>query len=104
MSSKKTEIYNELYLTYDERVTQVTLKCIGSLCQINRVKHLFDKHPLVIIIRSLVFSKLLYGSSVWPNTTKKNIELVQAVQNFAAPTVSGTRKFDNAKPILKKLQ
>ena len=101
---KKQRATMNCNLTYDEHVTQVTLKCIGSLCQINRVKHLFDKHPLVIIIRSFVFSKLLYGSSVWPNTTKKNIELVQAVQNFAAPTVSGTRKFDYAKPILRKLQ
>ena len=91
-------------LTYDEHVTQVTSKCIGSLCQINRVKHLFDKHTLVTIINYLVFSKLLYRSSVWAHTTKKNIELLQAVQNFAARIVSGTRKFDHVTPILKQLQ
>ena len=46
-------------LTYDEHVTQVTSKCIGSLGQINRVK-LFDRRMLITIINSLVFSKLLY--------------------------------------------
>ena len=55
-------------------------------------------------INSLVFSKLLYCSSVWANTTKKNIELLQTVQNFAARIVSGTRKFDHVTPILKQLQ
>ena len=65
---------------------------------------MFDKHTLVTIIRSLLFSKLLYCSSVWANTTKKNIEPVQAVQNFAAPIVSGTRNFDHVTTVLKQLQ
>ena len=52
-------------LTYDEHVTQVTSKCIGSLCQINRVRYLFDRSTLITRINSLVFSKLLYCSSVW---------------------------------------
>ena len=73
------------------------------LKKINRVKYLFDKYMLVTIINSLVFSKLLHCSSVWANTTKKNIELLQAVQNFAARIVSGTRKFDHVAPILKQL-
>ena len=74
---------------------------LGSLCQINRVKHLFDRCTLITIINSLVFSKLLYCSSVWANTTKKKVELLQTVQNFAARIVSGTRKFDHVTPILK---
>ena len=88
-------------LTYDEHITS---KCIGSLCQINRVKYLFDRRTLITTINSLVFSKLLYCSSVWANTTNKNIELLQTVQNFAARIVSGTRKFDHVTPILKQLQ
>ena len=91
-------------LTYDGHVTQVISKCIGSLCQINRVKYLLDRRTLITIIHSLVFSKLLYCSSVWATTTKKNIELLQTVQNFAARIVSGTRKFDHVTPILKQLQ
>ena len=60
-------------LTYNKHITQLTSKCIGSLCQINCVKYLFDRRMLITIINSLVFSKLLYCSSVWPNTTKKNL-------------------------------
>ena len=66
------------------------------------------------IVNSLVFSKLLYCSSVWAethygflvwaNTTKKNIELLHTMQNFAIRIVSGTRKFDHVTPILKQLQ
>ena len=93
MSAKNLGVTMACNLTFDERVTRVTSKCIGSLCQINRVKH--DKHTLVTLINSLVISELLYRSSVWANTTKKNIELVQAVQNFTARIVSGTWKFES---------
>ena len=84
--AKNLGVTMDCNLTYDEHITQLTSKCIGSLCQINRVKYLFDRRTLITIINSLVFSKLLYCSSVWrANTTKKNIELLQTVQNFAAP-------------------
>ena len=83
-SAKNLGVTINCNLTYDEHVTQLTSKCIGSLCQINRVKYLLDSGTLITIINSLVFSKLLYCSSVWANTTKKNIELLQTVQNFAA--------------------
>ena len=65
-----------------------------------RIKYLFDRRTLITISNSLVFSKLLYCSSVWPNTTKKNIELLQTVETFVALIVSGTRKFDYVTPIL----
>ena len=91
-SAKNLGVTMECNLTYDEHVTQLTSKCIGSLCQINRVKYLFDGRTLIAVINSLVFSKLLYCSSVWANTTKKNIELLRTKQNFAARIVSGTRK------------
>ena len=66
--------------------------------QINRVKHVFDKNALVIIINALVFSKLFYCSSVWSNTTQTNLDQLQAVQNFVCRTVSGAGKLDHTTP------
>jgi len=105
-SAKNLGVTMDCNLTYDEHVTQVTSNFIGSLCQINRVKYLFDRRTLITLINSLVFSTLLYFSLVWANTstTKKNIELLQTVQSSAAYIGSGTRKFDHVTPILKQLQ
>ena len=89
--------------SFDEHVTEVVFKCIGSLCQINRVKHLFDRSTLITIINLLVFSKLFYCSSMWASTKKKNIAGLQKVQNFATRTVTGQRKYDHITPILKGL-
>ena len=71
-------------------------------CNLTYAEHV--TRTLITIINSLVFSKFLYCSLVWANTTKKTIELLQTVQNFAARIVSGTRKFDHVTPILKQLQ
>ena len=102
-SAKDLGVIVDSHLSFDEHVTEVVFKCIGSLCQINRVKHLFDRSTLVTIINSLVFSKLFYCSSMWASTTKKNIARLQKVQNFAARIVTGARKYDHITPILKEL-
>ena len=99
-SAKDLGVIVDSHLSFDEHVTEVVSKCIGSLCQINRVKHLFDRSTLITIINSLVFSKLFYCSSMWASTTKKNIARLQKVQNFAARIMTGARKYDHITPML----
>jgi hypothetical protein len=67
------------------------------------VKHLLDTETLTIIIKALVFNRLYYCSSVWSNTSKKNINKLQSVQHFAARLVRNTRKFDHITPVLSEL-
>ena len=57
-----------------------------------------------MIINALVFSKLLYCSTMWSNTSGKNISKLQSVQNFAARIIAGTGKFDHITPALKELR
>ena len=91
-------------LTYNEHIITTVSACMKRLGQINRVKHAFDQRTLIMIINSLVFSKLFYCSNVWSNTTECNLDKLQAVQNFACRIISGARKFDHITPILKRLQ
>ena len=94
-SAKSLGLVLDSHLSFDEHVTYLVSKCTGSLCQLNRVKHLFDRSTLMTIINALVLSKLLYCLSVWAGATKKNIERLQKVQNFAVRIVTGTRKFEH---------
>ena len=77
---------------------------MSTLGLINRVKHVFKKELLVMIINALVFGKLYYCSSVWSSTTDTNIKKLQCVQNFAARIISNTRKYDHITPVLKSLK
>ena len=56
-----------------------------------------------IIINVLVLSKLYYCASVRGNTSKKNLDKLQKIQNFAARILSGTKKFQHIILILKEL-
>ena len=88
-------------LSYDEHISKTLSSCASRLCQINRVKHVFDQKTLKLVINALVFSRLFYCSSVWSNTAKKNVNKLQLVQNFAARIVVNKRKYDHVTPILK---
>ena len=50
-----------------------------------------------------MFSKLFYCSSVWSSAAATNLLNLQAVQNFAARIICGSRKFDHVTPLLKEL-
>lgn len=64
---------------------------------------MFNRELLLTIIKTLVFSKLFYCSSIWSNTLGKNICKLQSVQNFVMLLITGTKKFDHSTPALKEL-
>ena len=102
-SAKSLGVVIDSHLSFYEQVTDLISRCTGSLCQIGRVKYLFDRSTLIKIINDLVFSKLFYYSSVWAGVTKKNIERLRKVQNFAVRIVTDARKFEHITPYLKDL-
>ena len=93
--AKDLGVYVDQYLNYDVHTTKTASSCMNQLVQISRIKHLLDRKTLLLLLNSFVFSKLLYCSSVWGNTSKRNLHKLQLVQNFAARVVLGLRKFDH---------
>ena len=91
--------------TYDCHtcISNVVSPCMAKLCQIKRVKTSFDGKTLEQLVSLLAFSKMLYCSIVWSNTSTTNIKKLQPVQNFACKVVIETRKFDHVTPLLHEL-
>ena len=56
------------------------------------------------ILNTLVFSKVYYCSNVLANTSRNNIQKLQAVQNYACRIVTGAQKYDDITPCLKELK
>ena len=77
---------------------------MSRLGQINRAKHALDRRTLLIVMNTLVFSKLFYCSNMWVNCSKLNIDKLQLVQNFACRIVSGIRQYDHVTPDLKRVR
>ena len=102
-SAKDLGVFLDPHLTYDHHISCVMSSCFAKLCQINRVKRSFDQETPELLITSLVFSKMLYCSSVWSNTTLQNINRLQSIQNFASKIVTNSRTFDQLTPLLREL-
>ena len=74
-------------VTYNDHITKTVSTCLQKLIQIKRIKHLIDKSALLLLlVSSLVFSELYYCSSIWSNTSKRNIKKLQLIQNFVKRT------------------
>ena len=102
-SARDLGIEMDATLSFDEHITNTVSSCFASLCQINRIKHLFDSKSSENVIHALVFSRLFYCSPVWSSTSKKNVSKLQSVQNFSARVVTGSRKFEHITPVLRVL-
>ena len=73
-SAKDLGVILDPNLSYDQHITHVS-SCFSKLYQINRVRDSFDEDTLKLLITSLVFSKMLYCSTVWSNTSLGNINI-----------------------------
>ena len=102
--AKDLGVYIDQCLTYDVHISKTASSCMNQLVHIRRIKHLLDKKTLLLLINSFVFSKLFYCSSVWGNTSKRNLHKLQLVHNFAARVVLGLRKFDHISQGRKSLR
>ena len=101
--AKDLGIHIDQSLTYNDHITKTASSCLHKLIQINRIKHLLDKKTLILLMNCFIFSKLLYCSTVWSNTSRSNIKKLQLVQNFAARIVLGLRKFDHISQGIRSL-
>ena len=102
-SARDLGIIMDSHLTYDSHISYLVSLCLSKLVQINRVKKNFDKDILMLIILSLVFSKMFYCLSVWSNTSKNNIKKLQLIQNFTCRIITGSQKYDHVTPLLQQL-
>ena len=81
LSTKSLGVVMDCHLSFDEHVTDLHVTDLvsrgtGSLCQIGRVKYLFDRSTLIKIINAqkCKLNVNCSWSSVWAGVTKKNIE------------------------------
>ena len=100
-TAKELRVYIDNSLNYNDHINKISSSCIFKLIMINRMKYLLDKKTILLLIHSFVFNKLLYCSSVWSNTSNKNIKKLQLTQHFAARIVLGLKKYDHISEGLK---
>ena len=102
-SAKDLGVTLDSNLPFNSHIASLTSHLLSTLVQINRVRHLFAKEVMCIILNSLVFSKLFYCATVWFGAPKENIHELQLIQNFAGRILTNTKKFYHITPVLHEL-
>ena len=100
---KDLGVWIDSALSYDEHITKLSLSCLYKLFRINRIKHLLDRRTLITVINAFVFSRLFYCSTVWGNTSEKNVKKLQSIQNFACRIILDLKKYDHVSVALESL-
>ena len=90
-------------LTWDDHVTTLTRKCFGTLIGLSHVRHHLPADTIVTIVNALVLSHVRYGLPVYGNCTKKNLDRIDKILNFAARVISGRRKYDHVADVREAL-
>ena len=102
---KNLGVHFDKYMTFETHINKISTKVTGTLLDINRVKHCFDKESRIILIQSLVLSVLNHCNIIWGTTNTTLLTKIQKLQNFAIKVADGNaRKYDHVTPIFRRLE
>ena len=90
-------------LSWDSHVGVVSRRCSGVLVALSHVRHVLPIGVVKTLVAALVLSQVTYCLSIYGNGTKKNMDKIQKVLNFAARVIFGKRKFDHVSDLREKL-
>ena len=91
-------------LNWSKQVNAVRSKAMDSVRNLHRVNHLLEEKHRIALYKAIISPLFSYGDIIWGGCTKKDSEKLQRVQNFAAKSITGNRKYDSASASLKKLK
>ena len=90
-------------LTWEAHVTELSRRCMGLLIGLSHVRHCLPDGVIKTIVTAQVISRVNYCLSVYGNGTKKNLNRLQKILNFATRVIFGCRKFDHVTDLREKL-
>ena len=97
-------IFIDNKLNWSKQVNAVRNKAMDAVRNLHRVNHLLPEKHRVTLYKALISPLFNYGDIIWNGCTKKDSEKLQRVQNFAAKSITGNRKYDSATASLQKLK
>ena len=87
----------------NEHVNNITRICYGKLREISSIRKYITTEASQTLIQSMVVSHLDYGNSLLYGISDKLLAKLQRIQNAAARTILGYRKYDRISKGLFKL-
>jgi hypothetical protein len=100
---KSLGVVIDRYLSFDQHVKDVVKSSNFHIRGLRHIRPFLDQKTANTVACSIVSSRLDYCNSLLSGISAKNVRKLQTVQNSLARVVSGTKRRDHIKPVLKTL-
>ena len=97
-------VYIDDKLNWTKQVNYVKRKSMNVTRNIHRINYLLPIKQKVHLYNALISPQFDYADIIWGGCGKVNSQRLQIVQNFAAKSITGNKKFDSATKSLTKLK
>ena len=91
-------------LSWKKQVNDVKRKAMNCTRNIHRINNLLPTQSRINLYHAIISPQFSYGDIVWGGCGKRESLSLQRVQNFAAKSIIGSRKYDSATEALEKLK
>ncbi|XP_046561088.1 uncharacterized protein LOC124270114 [Haliotis rubra] len=102
-SVKNLGVFLDSELSMKQLVSHISRVCSFQLRNVSNIRRYLTKESLIILILTLVTSRLDYCNSLLAGAPRSDTNKLQHIQNTAARIVSSCRKYDHITPILHDL-
>jgi hypothetical protein len=90
-------------LNWRKQINEVRKKSFNTTRNIHQVNHLLPLKSRLNLYHAVISPQFDYADVVWSGCGLKESKSLQRVQNFAAKSITGNRKYDSATESLTKL-
>jgi hypothetical protein len=90
-------------LNWTNQIKAVKNKAMNTTRNIHRINHLLPLEVRTNLYHAVISPLFNYADIVWGGCTKQDSKSLQRIQNFAAKSITGNRKYDSASDSLRKL-
>ena len=90
-------------LNWSNQVNTVKKKAFNITRNIHRVSHLLPRKYRINLYNAIISPQFSYADIIWGGCRQKESKSLQRVQNFAAKSITGHRKYDSATNSLREL-
>ena len=91
------------HLTFRPHVEQVVGICTGILLGLSAARHWLPQEVLIVLVDSLVLSRIRYCISVFGNASRETQNKIQKLINFSARVVTGRKRREHISDAVRSL-
>ena len=91
-------------LNWEKQVNATKKKAFNVTRNLHRINHLLPEKQRIKLYHAIISPQFSYADIIWGGCRQKETRRLQSVQNFAAKSITGHRKYDSATNSLKQLK